>query len=68
MGETEFGVQSMEVSDEGEMYFHLPFGTLVSVDPVSPYKPDPANPQYFVARPDLIVYLVFDVKVISTYL
>lgn len=63
MGETVFGVQSMDVSDEGEMYFNLPYGTLVSLDPVSPHKPDPSNPQYFVAKPDLIIYLVFDAKV-----
>ena len=64
LGETEFESQSLEVSEEGEIFFHLPHGLLVSIEPKSQYTPDPSNPKYFVAKADLEVVLVFDTKVI----
>ena len=63
MGETEFGLQSLEMSEEGEMFFNLPYGLLVSIEPKSQFTPDPKNPKYFVARDGLEVVLVFNTKV-----
>jgi len=63
MGETEFGLQSLEMSEEGEMVFHLPYGLLVSIEPKSQFIPDPKNPKYFVAKEGLEVFLVFNIKV-----
>ena len=67
MGETEFGLQSLEMSEEGEMFFHLPYGLLVSIEPKSQFTPEPTNPKYFVAKDGLEVVLVFDTRV-SAYI
>ena len=63
MGETEFGLQSIEVSDDGELIYNLPQGMLVSIEPKSQYTPDPSNPKFFVAKEGLEVVLVFDTRV-----
>ena len=63
MGETEFGLQSLEMSEEGEMVFHLPYGLLASIEPKSQFIPDPKYPKYFVAKEGLEVFLVFNIKV-----
>ena len=67
MGETEFGPQSIEVSDDGELIYNLPQGMLVSIEPKSQYIPDPSNPKYFVAKDGLEVVLVFDTRVRSCF-
>ena len=63
MGETEFGLQSIEVSDDGELIYNLPQGMLVSIEPKSQNAPDPSNPKFFVAKEGLEVVLVFDTRV-----
>ena len=63
MGETEFGLQSLEMSEEGEMFFNMPYGMLVSIEPKSQFTPEPTNPKYFVAKDGLEVVLVFDTRV-----
>ncbi len=51
------------MSEDGEMYFHLHYGLLVSIEPRTQLTPDPKNPKYFVARDGLEVVLVFDTRV-----
>ena len=65
LGETAFGHRSMHADQEdGEIEFHLPEDMLVHIASETLLghhggRPDPDNPNYFVAKDGLVLHLMF---------